>query len=114
MKTNQDEDRRDLILRAGVTEHKCQTDSDPLLGEMEKVAGDLAYNTLEDGNLSGEKKIFQCIELLALTVDFEEKMCQVYKLKMDFLASCSTLYVGDKRLHLNEGVNRLFEALEKD
>ena len=113
---DQDEDQ-DLSLIAGVTENKCQADSDPvgqLLGEMEKVAGDLAYKNLQDGDLSEEEKVFRYIELFALTIDFEQGMCQVYKLKMDFLATCSTLYIGDKKLYLNEGVNRLFEALEKD
>ena len=112
---DQDEDRV-LTFKAGVAEDKHRTGSDTLgqlLVEMDKVAGDLAYRSVTNGRVSEEERVFQCIELFGLTIDFEQSMCQVYKLKIKFLENCSALYIGNRGLHLDEAVNRLFGALHK-
>ena len=112
---DQDEDRI-LTLKAGVAENENQTGSDTLgqlLGEMEKVAGDLAFRNIADLSVSEKERAFQCIELFGLTIDVEQSMCKVYKLKMDFLKNCSTLSIGNRGLHLDEAVNRLFGALHQ-
>ena len=103
-----------MTLKGGVTENKCQDDADSLgqlLAEIDKVAGDLAFKNFQDGNLSDEERIFKFIEIFALTINFNQETCHVYKLKMDFIETCSTLYIGKRVLSLNEGLNRLFRLL---
>ena len=107
---------QDLSLKAGLTENK-QTDESvtlgQLLGEMEKVAGDLPGSLLLDTELTVKDKVFTVIELFGLIVDFQHGTCKAYKLEMDFRARYSTLYIGDKSLCLNDSISRLFEALQK-
>ena len=75
---------------------------------MEKVAGDLAsYHLVTYQNLSR-------IEIYGLIVDFDHVSSQslVHKLTMDFANGMSHLHSGKLTLPINDGINRLFFALD--
>lgn len=67
---------------------------------MEKLAGDLAWMYVTNGNIPLEEIAFHQIDLYGLIVNFIEFKCKVYKLKMAFDENSSTLYIGDNELDL--------------
>ena len=112
--SQEEEEEDDVTLTAGVTENKLRGSNNALgqlLASMEKVAGDIAYQNIVNG--PEERKVFRCITIFALSIDFVKDECKVYKLEMDFSGRRSKLYVGDKALDLPDGVNRLFGALQQ-
>lgn len=57
-------------------------------------------------------KLFQCVEIYGLIIDYDTNTCTAHKLKMDFSAKRSSLYSGEQDIPLSEGVNRLLSTLQ--
>ena len=99
-------------LHGGMTENKNKINSDvegQLLAGMEKVAGDLAYQQLKQA----KEKVFQCIYIYGLVIDFENLKCKPYKLTMDFVSNSCILSIGRQELDLDDGITRLVSKLER-
>ena len=77
-----------------------------LLGGMEKIAGDLAYEYIR----SSAK--FQQFQLTGLVLDYSEDQCEVYELTMDFEENSSILHSGQQKLCVSDAANRLISKLE--
>ena len=80
-----------------------------LLGGMEKIAGDLAYEYIRS---SAKFQQFNKIQLTGLVMDYSEDECEVYELTMDFEENLSTLYSGQQKLCISDAANRLISKLE--
>ena len=102
----------EFIVTAATTENKqsCSGDEMPqLLGNMEKVAGDVVLHHLK----VCETKLFSFVEVYGLIIDYNTDTCTAHKLKMDFHAKNSYLYNGDKELPLSQAIDRLITTLQR-
>ena len=80
-----------------------------LLGGMEKIAGDLAYEYIHS---SAKFQQFNKIQLTGLVLDYSEDECEVYELTMDFEENLSTLHSGQQKLCVSDAANRLISILK--
>ena len=80
-----------------------------LLGGMEKVAGDLAYEYIRN---SANFRQFNKIQLTGLVMDYKKDECEVHELIMDFEKNSSRLYSGQQKLRISDATNRLISKLE--
>jgi hypothetical protein len=113
--TTTDETTTTTILRGGVTENITDipgTVLGQLLTGMDKVAGDLAYQQLRNGELPPERRVFQQIKIYGLIIDLEGSKSKPYVLNMDFNMKSSELFCGRQELDLATSMNRLLSCLE--
>jgi hypothetical protein len=101
----------------GVTENtvKVKASGDivgQLLGGMDKVAGELAYEHLRNGELPIEIRLFRQIKVYGLIIDLEGGKSRPYMLNMDFVTKCSVVYRGRQELDLVASINRLLSCLD--
>ena len=82
-----------------------------LLGNMEKVAGNVAYHWLMYGK-PGAKKALKYIVVYGLTLDYDKTTAYTYKLTMNFEKRASNFLYGESPLHLEDGLNRFVSTLE--
>ena len=102
------DDKAKLVV--GTSENGDTGEQDPipqLLGNMEKVAGNVAYHWLMYGK-SGARKAFKYIIVYGLTLDYEKTTAYTYKLTMDFKIRGSTFLYGERPLHLENGLESFF------
>ena len=95
----------EIGLFASVSENKL-TNTDPraqLLGNMEKLAGVLAYHHLKSLGCKG----FRYITIYGLIITYELDESTSYKLTMDFLTNTSQLLVEHGKLSVEHNINRL-------
>ena len=106
--------RRDeeISLFGSVSKNKL-TNTEPeaqLLGNMEKLAGDLAYHHLSKGKKGNIGFRYIMIYGLLITYNLDESAS--YKLTMDFVKNESHLLVEHKRLPIQHNVNRLMWQMQ--
>jgi hypothetical protein len=106
-----DETTTPNTLISGVTENKMKVSGSigQLLARMDKVAGDLAYQQLQNGKLPPER---QQIKIYGLIIDLEGRKSKPYVLNMDFNMKSSELLCGRQELDLATSINRLLSCLE--
>ena len=99
-----------VTLVGAVTEHKQGSGQFPLgqlLGNMEKVAGDLGEVCIRD-----TERIFDEITVYGLIVNLQQRSCTAHKLSMRFEHNQSTLHSSEEETALNDGLNRLLHILD--
>ena len=79
-----------------------------LLGGMEKIAGDLAYEYIRSVNFQR----FNKIQLTGLVMDYRKDECEVHELTIDFEKNWSILRTGQQKLRISDAANRLILKLE--
>ena len=98
-----------MSLFGSVSENKL-TEIEPeaqLLGNMEKLAGILAYYRLHKGNVG-----FRYITIYGLLIMYNLDESASYKLTMDFVTNESHLLVEHKRLPIQHNINRLMWQMQ--
>ena len=76
-----------------------------LIGNMEKLSGDLAYYHLNNG------KLFTQIVIYGLMINYNKRECTAHRLTMDFSAKVSTFLTGEEPISLQEGASRLLASV---
>jgi hypothetical protein len=100
-------------LIGAISENKLKDAMDvlgQLLGGMEKMAGDLAYEYIRSGSEKFQR--FNKIQLTGLVMDYREDECEVYELTIDFEKNLSILHGGQQKLRISDATNRLISKLE--
>ena len=111
--TEEESEQNEQALRGGMTENKKKVERDhlgQLLGGMEKVAGDIAYDYL----CNPVCHRFDKIQITGLLMDYLNHECDVYELTMDFVQGRSMLHHGDHKLEIPDAINRLISKLESN
>ena len=107
MEELEDEDEVEVLHAAtGECNMSFTTEEDilpQLLGNFEKVAGDVVQERL----IRGKRKHFDEIILYGLLINYKQKSCRIYKLHLDFVNRTSFLEQGQERLPLSDAVNNL-------
>ena len=79
-----------------------------LLGNMEKVAGDIVHHHMQHC----ARKLFDILKIYGFIINYEEEFCNVYMLEMNFVEKRSYLSQGSQALKLDDGIGRLISELD--
>ena len=112
--TEEGSEQNEQTLRGGMTENNKKIERDflgQLLGGMEKVAGDIAYEYLRN---TVKPNRFDKIQVIGLLMDYLNHECDVYELTMDFVQCRSMLHHGNHKLEISDAINRLISKLESN